>query len=142
MQIISLRKAKVISLLLVTGVLVCTIHTVVFHFNPEIRDIYMNLWLSDNYREVLSVEYYLYEIEQLVCISIWFFAFGWAIRSVSKEIANVCFLFLLYFLTQIGFYVWNRNTSEISNYIVYIYLALAIIYIFIPKKQNAKIIQL
>ena len=127
---------KKTALLLVLGVAICEIHTVLAYFYPQIITSTYSLWLSKDYHAQLAVVYYLYELENILALAVWFFAFWLSVRHWSKRVANVVFIFLLYFLTQLWFYIWNRNTVVFSNIIVYIYILVAILYIFIPSKKG------
>lgn len=136
------RKREVISsLIILFGISTVYIHTLVGYFYPIIfsKDHLYILWKDKNYKEALTIGYYMFEIEQIIAWAICFFGFWVALKTVSKLLCKVILIFMLYFLTQIGFYIWDRNTSDISNNIVYIYIALALIYILIPNKKKGKI---
>lgn len=137
------RKREVISsLIILFGISTVYIHTLVGYFYPIIYEKTYILWKDKTYKEPLTIGYYMYEIEQIIAWAICFFGFWVALRTVSKLLCKVILIFTFYFLTQIWFYIWDRNTNDISNNIVYIYIALALIYIFIPSKKSGKIMNL
>lgn len=137
------RFVRNITLLIVCVPLLCEFHTVLGIYYPEINIRQYDLWLSKNYHEQITVAYYLYELENILAWVIWFFAFAKVAKLVSYRLFNVILIFVLYFITQLLFYVWNRNTSFTSNLITYLYMALAVIFLFLPgKSKGGKLINL
>lgn len=135
------KREVIVSLIILFGISTVYLHTLVGYFYPIIYQRTYILWKDKSYKEPITIGYYMFEIEQIIAWAICFFGFWVALQPVSKLLCKVILIFMLYFLTQIGFYIWDRNTSDISNNIVYIYIALALIYILIPSK-TAKIVHL
>jgi hypothetical protein len=99
------------------------------------------MW-GDRCSDTVSIYCYMWEIENIVALIIWFFAFARVANLVSHKLFRIILVFCAYFATQLFFYVWDRNTVFFSNIIVYIYMTIAIIISFFPTKQGGKLINL
>ncbi len=130
-----------IVLLLSFGVLICDFHSVTGFFYPEFMLKKRWMW-GDRFNEMTTLYYYIYEIENIVALIIWFFAFARVANLVSHKLFRILLVFCAYFATQLFFYVWDRNTIFLSNFIVYIYMAIAIGISLFPTKQGGKLINL
>lgn len=84
----------------------------------------------------------MFEMENILVWVIWFFAFAKVARLVSYKLFYILLVYVGYFITQFAFYIWNRNTSLFSNFIVYLYMAVSIIMLFLPTKKGGKIINI
>lgn len=125
---------KKIALILITGICVCYIHTIIAFFWPEIKKIEYNLWISKDYNERITVAFYMYEIENILCWSIWFYGFSLCAKMHSKRLHKAIFLFCVYFLIQMSFYILDRNTTVHRNLIADFILILSIFIIFTRRK--------
>ena len=128
-------------LLLASGVLLCDLHSVVgvFYYDFMIKE--RAMW-GDRYNGVITPYYYMWEIENIIALILWFFAFAKVAYLVSYKLFKVLLVFCAYFATQLFFYVWDRNTIFFSNVIVYIYMAIAIGLALFPTKKGGRLINL
>ena len=137
-----MKSDKIGAIISILGITIVNIHTWVGYRYPFIYDNTKTvvLWKNKAYKEPLTIAFYMYEIEQLIAWVVVLFGVWVAIRRKSIILCQVILILMLYFLTQICFYVYDRNSSEDSNNIVYIYIVVAFFYIFIPDKKQSKVI--
>ncbi len=135
-----------IVLLLSLGVSICDFHSVVGHFYPILMNKERLMWGDRidilKYDGVATLYCYMWEVENIVALIIWFFAFSRVANLVSHTLSRVINVFCAYFATQLFFYVWDRNTVFFSNIIVYIYMTIAIIISMFPTKKGGRLINL
>ncbi len=135
-----------IVLLLALGVLICDLHSVVGYFYYDFMIKERLMWGDridpQKYNGVSTIYNYMWEIENIVALMIWFFAFARVANLVSHKLFRVLLVFCAYFATQLFFYIWDRNTIFFSNIILYIYMAIAICLSMFPTKRGGKLINL
>lgn len=131
-----------ISALLIFSILITELHTLVYYIFPITANVQINLWIDRSYDNPVTVLWYIYELMNILRDAIWCYAFAMVATMVSYRLYKVLIIIFFYHITQLLFYVWNRNTSLFSNIIVYFYMSLAIIYLFIPDKKDGKIVNL
>ena len=132
---------KITSLLLI-GVALTEIHMVVLFLYPQTAELTYSLWLDKNYKQDVTVLWYIYEVCNILKSILWCYAFAKVAYLISYRLFKILIVFFFYYITQLSFYVWDRNTVFFSNIIVYIYMALAIIFLFIPHKKGGKLISI
>lgn len=130
--------SKQLSVLLFLGIMCCNISSVIYVFWPETAKIEYILWLDKGHKQKLSVLWYIFELSNILNDFIWTFVLSKVAYKVSYRLFHVSLVFMAYRVTQFYFYVWNRNTTVWSNYIVYLFMALVLIYIFLPERQLGK----
>lgn len=133
-------KIKLLASLLFLGMLLGELHQVVYFYYPETAVIEYALWLDKSYVEKITVLWYLFELSNIIDKVIWAFVLAKISMMVSRRLFKVCVVFIFYYLTQFGFYIWNRNTSAWANNIIYLYMVCIVIYIFIPDRK-AKLVE-
>lgn len=131
-----------ISALLIMAIAISEIHIVVLKLFPQTGMIEKAFWLDKNHKEKISVIWYIYELSNIVNKMIWMYCFMKVSKLVSHKLANVIIVFFGYYITQLAFYVWDRNTVLFSNFIVYIYVGIAILILFIPSRKGGKLINI
>jgi hypothetical protein len=131
-----------IAVLLFISVALTELHMIVFFFYPQTATETHSIWIDKNYNENITLLWYIYDLCSILKNIVWSYAFAKLARLVSFRLFKVLVVFFFYFLTQFAFYVWNRNTVFFSNIIVYFYMALAIVFFFIPNKKGGKLINI
>ncbi len=133
-------------LLLSLGVSICDFHSIVGFFYNDFMIEKRLMWGDridlQKYDGVSTIYNYMWEIENIVALIVWFFAFARVANLVSHKLFRVILVFCAYFATQLFFYVWDRNTVFFSNIIVYIYMTIAIGISLFPTKKGGKLINL
>jgi hypothetical protein len=132
---------KIVSLCVI-GLFLSELHTLIYYIKPETANIELDLWMDKSYHQKLSVLWYVYELNNRLSMIIWFYAFAKCCQIFSNKLFNIILVFVLYFITQFAFWIWDRNTIFFSNFIVYAYMAIAIMYLFIPSKKGGKLINI
>lgn len=128
--------------LLLIGIALTDVHMVVLFFYPNTAELTYSLWLDKNYKEQITVLWYIYEVCNILKNIIWCYAFAQVAYLISYRLFKVLLVFFFYYFTQLGFYVWDRNTVFFSNVIVYLYMTLAIIFFFLPQRKGGKLINI
>lgn len=118
------------------------IHMVIYYLYPKTAEIEYSLWLDKSFHQPITVLWYIYELTSILKNLIWVYATAKICYLFSYKLFNVMIVFFFYYVTQFAFYVWNRNTVFFSNLIVYIYMALAILLLFLPSKKGGKIVNI
>lgn len=131
-----------ITFLLCLALALCEIHMVVLKFYPIESSKEYAFWLDKNHKEKISSVWYIYEVSNILSKLIWAFCFSKVADLVSHRLSKVLIVFIIYYITQLIFYVWDRNTLLFSNLIVYIYVGMAILFLFIPAKRGGKLINI
>lgn len=131
-----------ITALLLIGIALTETHMVILFFYPKTAELTYSLWLNKDYKEEITVLWYIYEVCNIIKNIIWCYAFAQVAYLVSYRLFKVLLVFFFYYLTQLAFYIWDRNTVFFSNVIVYIYIVLAIVFFFIPEKKGGKLINI
>lgn len=132
----------VIVIVLLLGLALTELHVFVYHYWKATAKLEWHGWIDKNYKEKVTVLYFLYEIEPIFKNIIWTTIMAIGANIISPPIRNVLIVFILYYFTQLAFYLYNRNTSEFANFIVYIYSGIAIVAFCIPNKKGAKLINI
>jgi hypothetical protein len=137
------RFVKRKSILLVTGICICDVHSVIKFFWPQTQDINYNLFLSPKYHDSQNVLWYMFELGNILNKIIWCYILascGLLIASFGFPVARKLFwiglIFFGYQITQFCFYIWNRNTSFHSNIMVYCAILAGVVEIVWPDKKN------
>lgn len=126
--------------LLFTGLLLTEASYIIYLIWPETEKIYYdNLYLDKSYKQPITVLYFAYELAPYVDRFIWAIVLFKIGSRISFKIAKVCIFFAVFYVSQIAFYIWNRNTSILANYTVYTAMALILIEMFWPEKKRGKI---
>lgn len=128
-------------LLLVLGLALNSISTLVGWAMPETVNIYVgNIYFDKNYKAPsVTVLYYIYELAPYVDNVIRAYVFYRLSSLVSYRLTKVAFWFAIYYGVQVLFYLWNRNTSGLSNLVVLIAIVLMLLQIVLPYKKMSKI---
>lgn len=123
--------------LLFIGLLLTEASSIIYILWPETEKIYYdNLYLDKTYKQPITVLYFTYELTPYIDRMIWAIVLYKVGAILSIKLAKVCIVFAVFYLTQIGFYVWNRNTSMIANYTVYTAMILILIEMLWPEKNG------
>lgn len=125
-------------ILLFIGLGLPEISTIVYWFNPHTTNIEFDLFLDRSYRQKLNVLWYIYELSTTLKWIIFSYVFCRVSQLVSHKLFVVAMIFFWYHVTQFLFYVWNRNTSFMANYVLYISMALIIVELLLPNKKISK----
>lgn len=137
-----------ITVLLLSGAALCDVHSIFVVLYPEWMLTERSMWGDRNidvegHPEKITVAYYMLELENIIALIIWSFAFAIVANLVSNKLCKIVLIFSAYFATQAFFYIWDRNTVFFSNIIVYLYVLGAILYYrFSPTKEGGKLINI
>lgn len=118
-----------ITLFLLLGLALSEIHMFILKFYPQTAIIERSFWLDKNHNEKISLVWYVYEVSNILNRMIWVFCFASVANLISHRLCNVIIVFFFYYLTQFLFYIWDRNTVLFSNFIVYLYMLIAIVFL-------------
>lgn len=125
-----------IVLLFLFGLLLSELPIIIYKLYPETSDIQYNLfWNSD---EKITVLWYIYELSSISNRIIWAFVFCKISIRVSEKLFKIGVVFLGYHISQFVFYMMNRNTTFLSNIIIYLCVILTLIFLVIPDKNRYK----
>lgn len=124
------------------SIIMCECHILIFYGYPETSQVQLDIWLNKNYHYKLSVSWYIYELTNRLAPIIWFYLFSKICELVSYRLQRSVIVFTLYFITQLFFWVWSRNVYPFPNFIVYLYMAAAIISFYLTKKKGGKLINI
>lgn len=136
------RFAIKISSALMLSTLLCDLHMIVYYKWNETAQIKTDLFISPSFHYKQTVAWYLYDMTRFIRDAVWVFCFAQVANLVSHRLGKILTVFFFYHLTQFAFYLWDRNSSFFSNIIVYIYMCVAIVYMFIPSKKGGKLFNL
>jgi hypothetical protein len=128
-----------LSCLLLFGLFLSEVQTIVYFLYPASATIEYDLFLSKTYHLKMSALWYIYELSNILNKIIWAYVFCRIAERVSWMLFKIAIVFLVYEFTQFFFYLWDRNTSFISNLCVYFAMAFIILEILIPEKKRAKV---
>lgn len=121
---------------MVISLALCDIHSVIKLFYPKTATITYDLFISGSYHHPQTVLWYMFELANLLNKIIWCYilaAFG---KKIHPKLFWMGIILLCYEITQFFFYIWNRNSSFMSNAMVYCAVGVAIIEIFWPTKRT------
>lgn len=90
----------------------------------------------------LTLPYYFYEQSlywyHIIIFGSWYFS----IRQVNKKLSYIILTFLSFHLVQEYFYLYDRNTSFLCNWICYTIMIFVVLEWFIPEKRLGKIVNM
>jgi hypothetical protein len=128
-----------LSCILLIGLSLSEAQRVVYFIYPQSATIEYDLFLSKNYHLKMSALWYIFEISNILNRIIWAYVLCRVVEKVSFTLFKIAIVFLVYQFTQFFFYIWDRNTSFISNLCVYFAMGFIILEILIPEKKRAKV---
>lgn len=128
-------------LLLILGLSLNQISILVGWLFPETIEIKVKtVYLDKNYKPPkVTVLYFIYELAPYVDNVLRAFVFFKISAIISFRLTKVAFWFMVYYLSQVFFYLWNRNTSGITNLIALFTICIIILQIILPDKEISKI---
>lgn len=127
-------------LVLLLGLGLHEVSNLIFYFNPNTANIYPeHLYLDRGYQQPkISVLYYFYELTPYID-NVIKSAISYRIAvTISPRLGMVFLVFVGLYLTQVLFYVWDRNTSILANYCLYSAIFLICMSIIYPDKEVGK----
>lgn len=125
-----------IGLALILSLLICEASTFVYYLNPNTKNIYLdNLYLNKKYKQPITVLYYLYELMPYLKDLIWAVIAYKMATIISFRLSQVFLIFIIYYIVQVFFYVWDRNTSFLRNYALYTVISFVILEMALPDKK-------
>lgn len=140
-----------ICIALSVSVWLCDLHMIIYYKWPETASLELSLWLDKSYHFNQSVSWYIHDLTLILKDIVWTYCFALIANLVSHRLFKVLVIFTGYFITQFLFYIIRRNTVFlsvqgykilISNFIVYLYTGIALLYFIIPSKKGGKLINL
>lgn len=131
------------TILLILGNIIGEIPFFISIVYPETTEIsYTDIWVNKSFQEEITVISFMSGIKDVLVWVIWFFAFARFVLLFSYQMYYIILVWVGYFITQLAFFVWNRNSSIYSNLIVYLYMGLTILILLFPTKKGGKIINI
>ena len=124
---------------MIAGLLLTETSAILYRMYPETANIEYDLFLSKKFHFKISVLWYIYELTNIINRVIWAYVFTLVSLKYSRNLYWVGVTFMLYECSQFFFYIWNRNTSLISNILVYVCMGFIVLEILIPSKILAKV---
>lgn len=123
-----------------SGILLSELPTIIHRIYPQTSEIEYSLFLDKNYKEQLTILWYIYEPVALLNRMIWAYAFAKIAALISYKLFKVGMTFVFYHASQFVLYVWNRNSSGLSNLFVIICIVFVLYFlIFMPDKKKGKL---
>jgi hypothetical protein len=127
-------------LLLLLGLALHEISNVIAYINPDAENIYPeHLYLDRNYKQPkISVLYFFYELTPYIDNVIKSIISYKMAALISYKLSKVFLVFIGLYVTQIWFYVYDRNTSLFANYCLYTAICLICLSIILPDKEMGR----
>lgn len=103
---------------------------------PSLQDTSLSMWLDPTYKVHVNALWYIWGAGtgiSRILVSYVLVIFG---RQISPKALSITRVLFWFYVTQYAFWLWNKNTSILANFVVYIYLVPAVIYIVIPDKKT------
>lgn len=137
-----MNKWHITKLILVSllGLSLHEVSNLIYYIDPRTVDIYpKNLYLSKSYvQPKISVLYFFYElvpyIDNLIKSVVLYSVAGF----VSIKLRKTAFWFCVLYITQIYYYLYDRNTNFKANIILYAIIALICSIVVWPEREYMK----
>lgn len=134
------RLTITITLMFLSGILLSELPTIIHRVYPQTAEIEYNLFLDKSREQKITVLWYLYELAALINRMIWAYTFCKVAALISERLFKVGMTFVFYYASQFVLYVWNRNSSGLSNLFVIICIVFVLYFlIFMPDKKKGKL---
>jgi hypothetical protein len=127
---------KKITLLVLFGISISQSISILYRIYPQIAIDKYDFFYSPRYREKITYAWFIYEIANIINRVIWCYAFSSIAKLVSKRLYYVGMLFMAYYLLQLLFYLWDRNTNALSSVLTYGSILIALLQFLIPAKTK------
>ena len=127
-----------ISLLFLAGIFLSELPIIVYYFYPQTAELEYNLFLSGKYDQKMTVLWYMYELAELINRMIWAYAFCKVSSIISYKLFKIGMVFIFYNFIQVLFYLWNRNSSGISNLLACICIVVVLYFLIKPDKNKSR----
>lgn len=133
-----ITKLVFISLL---GLILHEVSNLIYYIDPRTENIYpKHLYLSKSYEQPkISVLYFFYElvpyIDNLIKSVVLYSVAGF----IAVKLRKVAFWFCVLYVTQIYYYLYDRNTSFLANITLYTIIAVICIIVIYPAKRFPKL---
>lgn len=132
-----------IGLSLMIALAICELHTIIYKIKPSTKEVILNnVYLEKSYNQPIKLLYFLYELTPYFKDLIWAIVAYFLAKRISFRLSQIMVIFVFYYIFQVLFYVWDRNTSFLRNYVVYTTMALIMLQIALPEKKKGIIISI
>lgn len=132
-----------IGLSLMIALAICELHTIIYKIKPSTKEVILNnVYLEKSYNQPIKLLYFLYELTPYFKDLIWAIVAYFMAKRISFRLSQIMVIFVFYYIFQVLFYVWDRNTSFLRNYVVYTTMALIMLQIALPEKKKGIIISI
>lgn len=134
------RLTITITIMFLSGIFLSELPVIIHKLYPQTAEIEYSLFLDNKVEQKITVLWYLYEISDLLNRMIWAYAFCKLASFISVKLFKVGMTFVFYYASQFVLYLWNRNSSGISNWCV-IGCIIFVLYflIFWPDREKGKL---
>lgn len=120
------------------GLLLSELPVIIYKMYPQTSQIEYNLFLSNEYEEKITVLWYIYELAAILNRFIWVYAFCKVSILVSDKLFKIGVVFLCYHVSQFILYLWDRNSTAISNYIIFVCAGAIVWFLIRPTKNKSR----
>ncbi len=127
-----------IGIIWVISVLIVDIWVVFQKFIPGIGETTYNLWWDKDYNEPLNALWYIAGVGAYLSKVMFVCGASKLASLYSFKLYKVSIVFVGYYITQFGFWLYNKNTSIWANFLVYLCVGCTIVYLLIPEKKEGK----
>lgn len=132
-----------IGLSLMIALAICELHTIIYKIKPSTKEVILNnVYLEKSYNQPIKLLYFLYELTPYFKDLIWAIVAYFMAKRISFRLSQIMVIFVFYYIFQVLFYVWDRNTSFLRNYVVYTTMALIMLQIALPENKKGIIISI
>lgn len=127
-----------IGIIWIVSALVVDIWVIFQKARPSISKATYNLWWDKDYNEPLNALWYIAGIGAYLSKIMFVLGTSKLASLYSFKLYKVSLVFVAYYITQFAFWLWNKNTSIWANFLVYLCVIIAFIYLLIPEKKEGK----
>lgn len=124
--------------LLLFGYILTELHMFLYWKWPFLEGQEYYPFLDPDYKEPITALFYTYEVMAIVNEAITHFTFGLVAKLNSIRLYTVLMIFCFFDFVKLLFYMWNRNTSWLHNYITYSMVICCIIGVLRKDKKKGK----
>lgn len=131
--------------LIAIGILLNSLGAFLYENFPMTREVYVGKIFLDGKTHVdggkdtgLTLSYFLYELFPYLFNVIVFALWYWSVKEIYIKLSRILLVFLGYFIAETFFYWFDRNTSLITNWVLFTALAWVIVELSLPDKKTGK----
>ena len=128
-----------IGIIWITSALIVDLWVIFQKFSPGIEKEVYNLWWDKDYNEPLNALWYISGIGAYLSKVLFVYGASKLAGLYNIKLHKISIVFVFYYITQFGFWLWSKNTSVWANFWVYLCMAIATVYLIIPSSKYRRI---